>query len=226
MQKISPLVFFLFLGCAASNSDNSASTTSSSTSQTCRTYATNITDTTNSITYTCTFNGTTTLSCTNGGTETITFTYPSKQVFIDEAPAGLTVFNKTRASSAVFGSATTTRQHSFAYTYNGSGQLTSAVDTGNGFVASYTYTSWDAHNRPTAMIMSFTSGAVCSGRTFSIAYVDGTTRTKAFTLTAAGTGGNCGVINPATDQQDANGNPTSSSLGMNFTVNSTTSACY
>lgn len=217
----------LLYGCAtASDSQSVAGTTSTTSTQTCRKYATNITDTTNSITYNCTFNGSTTLSCTNGGAETITYTYANLQTFVNQASTPVSIFNRERATSIVFASATGALQHNLSMTYNGSGQLTSVTDSGSGFTSSYTMTAWDANNRHTAETAAFTSGLACTGRTYTIAYVDGTTRTQSYTVTGAGIGANCGAINLCTNQQDADGNPVSSVLCRNYAVNATATVCY
>ena len=219
--------FVAVFGCAKTgDSTSAAGSTSTTAAKTCRKYATNITDTTNSITYNCTFNGSTTVSCTNGGAETITYTYANLQAFVNEAAAPVSVFHKGKPTSIVFASATGTLQHNFAMTYNGTGQLTGLTDSGPGFTSAYTMTAWDSNNRPTAETAAFTSGLVCTGRTYTMAYVDGTTRTESYTLTGAGTGANCGLFNLCTDQQDTDGNPVSSVLCRNYAVNSTTTVCY
>jgi|GEM_PF-2482298 len=217
----------ILFGCAnASDSNSAASTTATTPAQTCRKYATNITDTTNSITYSCSFDGSTTLSCTNGGAESITYTYANLQTFVNQASTPVSMFNRERATSIVFASATGTLQHNLSMTYNGSGQLTSVTDSGPGFTSSYTMTAWDANNRHTAETAAFTSGLVCTGRTYTIAYVDGTTRTQSYTLTGAGVGANRGAINLCANQQDADGNPVSSVLCRNYAVNATSTVCY
>lgn len=228
LKAILTFAFFaMVIGCAKmGDSTSAAGTTSASTAKTCRKYATNITDTTNSITYNCTFNGSTTISCTNGGAETITYTYANLQTFIDQASTPVSVFNRERATSIAIASATASLQHNLSMTYNGSGQLTSVTDSGPGFTSSYTMTAWDANNRHTAETAAFTLGLTCTGRTYTIAYVDGTTRTQSYTLTGAGTGANCGAFNLCTNQQDADGNPVSSVLCRNYAVNSTTTVCY
>lgn len=201
------------VGCAnASESISPASTTATTRAQTCRKYATNLTETTNPITYNCSFNGSTTLSCTNGGAESITYTYANLQTFVNEAATTMSVFNNGKATTIMFASATGTLQHNLSMTYDGTGQLSAVTDSGPGFSSSYTMTAWDGNNRPTAQTAAFTSGIVCTGRTDTMAYVDGTTRIESYTLTGAGVGANCGLFNPCTSQQDADGNPVSSAF--------------
>lgn len=217
----------LFANGCAQNGNSASNSTSSSATQTCRKYATNLTDTTNSITFSCTFNGSTTVSCTNGGSETIVFTYPDLQTFVNEAAAPVSIFNKPRYTSLVINSATATLKHNFTYTYDTSGKLTSTVDNEMpSFTGTYTQTAWDTNNRATAVTASYSGGVTCSNRTYTIAYND-TTRIATWTQTFTGTGANCASIPAAcNDQQDANGNPVASSLCRNFTVNATASACY
>jgi hypothetical protein len=218
----------ILLGACANGSDSAAGakTTTAAATQTCRKYVTNITDTTNTITYACTFNGSTTLTCTNGGTETVTYTYANLKAFVDEAAAPVSVFNRSRYTSLVMASATSTLVHNFTLTYNASGQKTSASDSGPGFTAVYTNTAWDTNNRATAVTATYSGGVTCNNRTYTIAY-DDTLRKATWTQTSAGIGANCGTIGTAcNDQADADGNPTSSSLCRNFTVNSTATVCY
>lgn len=220
--KFSP--FLLLLACAKTADSATTTAATATTTQTCRTYATNITDTTNSITYNCTYNGTTTVSCTNGGAETITYTYPNLQTFVDEAAAPLSVFNRNRASQLVIASATAANQINLTRTFNGGGQVTSATAVAATYTVSYTYTAWDTNNRPTAGTAQFTAGLTCTGRVLAISNVDGVTRTQT-TTASAGTGANCAVLNVPVSQMDANGNPLQA-LSRSFTTNATTTACY
>jgi hypothetical protein len=213
------------ISCAKSSDSSTTAATGTTTTQTCRTYPTNVTDTGSGITYACTFNGSTTLTCTNGGAETITYTYGNLQNFVNEAASPVSAFNKISGSSLVIASATVAQAYNITYTYNGSGQLTNSTVVNNGVTTSFTYTAWDSSSRATASTAQFTAGAACTGRGFTIAYVDATTRTKTTTNTAAGTGANCGSLNVPVSQTDANGNPIVG-LGRNYTINSTASQCY
>lgn len=225
MKRIWIFCLILAASCAKTEDSAAAGSSTNTTTQTCRTYATNITDTTNTITYSCTFNGSTTVSCTNGGSETITYTYPNLQAFVNEASSPVSVFNKISASSLVINSATASLANNITYTYNGSGQLTNSTSTSNGVTTSITYTAWDSNNRPTAGTAQFTAGAACTNRGISSTYVDGTTRTRTNGITAAGTGAQCGLLNVPNSTADANGNPTQA-LNRNFTINSTATQCY
>lgn len=223
-MKLFLLLSILSLCAACSNATESATPSTGAAAQTCRRYPTSLTDTTNSINYTCTFNGSTTVSCTNGGTETITYTYPSLQKFVDEAITPVSVFNKYTFTSLVFGSATASNQYNFTLTYNGSGQHTGLTVVNNGVTAVSAYSSWDTHGRPTAGTAQFTAGATCTGRNLSIVYVDGTTRSRT-TTASSGTGGNCALLTEGTNITDANG-IASLAVGNNFTINATSQQCY
>lgn len=231
-SKTGPLCFLIILGvlplmqCAKSSDSSTASTTT--TTQTCRIYPKNLTDTTNTTTYNCTFNGSTTVTCTDGGAETMTYTYPSLQKFVNQAATPVSVFNKTGWSTLVIGSATAARQHNLTFTYNGSDQLTSIVQVsgaGGGFTITWTFTAWDTNNRPTTGTAAFTAGAlVCTGRVVAVTYVDGTTRSQTWG-TSAGTGANCSSLNASTTIQDANAIATQA-FSNNYTINTTSTQCY
>ncbi|MBS0618727.1 MAG: hypothetical protein JSR44_11100 [Spirochaetes bacterium] len=226
MLRIIALTSLLGLCMCAHTGDGTSTTITNtvSTAQTCKVYATNLTDTTNSITYSCTFNGSTTLSCTNGGAETITITYPDLKSFVNEAATPVSVFNKNAASSMVSQSATPSLAYNITYTYNAAGQWSGTTNINNGVTTSITYTAWDANNRPTAGTASFTAGAVCTGRALTTNYVDGSTRTRT-TVASGGVGTNCGLLNIPINQVDVVGNPVQI-LGRNITTNATATACY
>lgn len=194
-------------------------------SQTCRVYPTSITDTTNSVSYNCTYNGSTTLACTNGGTETITYTYPSLQSFVNEAATPLLVFNKYAFTSLIFGSATSARQFNFSLTYNSSGQHSAlTVVWGGGQTSASTYSSWDSSNRPIGGTQSITAGGTCTGRNLSIVYTDGSTRSRVTNATG-GTGANCTGLGEGTNISDANGNMIYA-VTNNYAINNTATQCY
>jgi len=183
-----------------------------------------MTDTTASINYTCTFNGSTTVTCTNGGAETITYTYPSLQAFVDEAATPVTVFNRRRISSIAIVSANSSFQQTLNFNYNGSNQLTSIGVVGGTYTATYTYTAWDTNNRQTTGTFAFNTGGACSGRNITATY-DDATRTQTNGATG-GTGVNCSSIAPCNDVQDSDGVTTSSAVCRNYTINSKGTACY
>lgn len=198
---------------------------SNTDSQTCRVYPKTITDTTNSINYSCTYNGSTTLSCTNGGSETITYTYANLQSFVNEAAAPVSVFNKYAFTSLVFGSATAARQFNFSLTYNASGQHSAlTVVWGGGQTSASTYSSWDSNKRPIAGTQAITAGGTCTGRILNIVYTDGSTRNRVTNATG-GTGANCTGLGEGTNVSDANGNMIFAAEN-NYTTNSTATQCY
>lgn len=193
--------------------------------QTCRAYMQKVTDTTNSITYNCTYNGSTTLSCTNGGSETMTFTYPNLQSFVNEAVIPVSVFNLTKATSVVFGSAVVARQSTLTLTYNNTGQWSGATSTsGSGISAVSTYINWDLNNRPTAGTSSFTAGATCTGRNLAITNTDGATRTRT-TVGSGGVGANCATMQEAQITRDAD-NHIITGFGRDFIISTTGTQCY
>jgi len=226
MLRFIAITSLLWLCMCAHTGDGTPTTITNtvSTAQTCKVYATNFTDTTNTITYSCTFNGSTTLSCTNGGTETITITHPDLKSFVNEAATPVSVFNKNAASSMVTQSATPSLVQNITYTYNASNQWSGTTNISGSVTTSITYTAWDANNRPTAGTASFTAGAVCTGRALTITYADGSTRTRT-TVASGGVGANCTALNIPINQVDGVGNPVQI-LGRNITTNTTTTACY
>lgn len=218
------LILAVSLAACAQSGDAGTTTGGTTTSQTCRKYPTSMTDTTATINYTCTFNGSTTVTCTNGGAESITYTYPSLQAFVDEAATPVSVFNRRRLSSMAIVSANASFQQTLNFNYNASNQVTSIGVTGGTYTATYTFTAWDANNRHTTGTFAFNTGGVCTGRSFTSSY-DDTTRTQTNNATG-GTGANCAAVAPANDVQDADGIATASSLGRSYTINSKGTACY